>query len=328
MKRTAALGPLFGLLVLPLLMASQTWAQDEEAVEIRGPSVVEVGERVAAVADNWPANSVVTFEICGQLAINGSADCDMATSRSAGVGSDGRTGAQLEVVEPPEPCPCVVRATSTSSTRVATTSLDIQGVPFEPVQVDPARLNPPQLEIRTAHLRSTSGWRSLFGGPPEATAVLTLANSGRGPIEHVPVTVLYGRGDAPTRMGGEPAVDRLGPGEERRAEVPFQMDPLSFGTYTVRIEVGDAARQVVVVREFTTYPWGLPLLILVGLGLLTYAWVRRRRNRAGGVGTDPMPVPPPTDNGGRGSGTEGERTSTAGCQRAWAARSESGMPEP
>ena len=269
--------------VLALMGAAQpVWADEEATVEVRGTTVVQPGERIGVVAENWPTNSVVTFEICGQLAIDGTADCDMATSRSAGVGSEGRTGASLEVPEPPSPCPCVVRASSTSTTRVVTASLDIQGVPFEPVQVDPARLNPPNLEIRTAHLRSTSGWAALFGGRPEVVAVLTLANTGSGPVEQVPVTVLYGRGDHPSRMGGEPAVDRLDARQERRAEVPFRMDPMSFGTYTVRIEVGDAARQVVVVREFTTYPWGLLLLAAIGLFLLVRVGLHRLRPRSGG----------------------------------------------
>ena len=313
MSRTTALGLLLALLVSPFAVASPSWAQDEQTVEIRGPSVVEVGERVALVADNWPSNSVVTFEICGQLAVNGSADCDMATSRSAGVGSDGRTGAQLEVTDPPEPCPCVVRATSTSSTRIATTSLDIQGAPFEPVQADPARLNPASLEVVDAEVRSTFGLGALFGASPQGVAVVSLVNTGQGPLEQVPVTVLYGRGDDDaTRMAAEPAVARLGPGEERLAKVPFRLDPLSVGTYTVRMEVGEAARQAVVVREITTYPWGLMVLVLLGLGLVVHRWLRLGRNRARGAGTGPAPEP-----------------SRAGSQhRSRAARSGYGSPEP
>ena len=57
----------------------------------------------------WDPRSNVVVELCGNLAIGGSVDCDIRGSRVVAVGPDGRFAAELVVGALPAPCPCVIR---------------------------------------------------------------------------------------------------------------------------------------------------------------------------------------------------------------------------
>ncbi|MEY4338933.1 MAG: hypothetical protein RLZ14_783, partial [Actinomycetota bacterium] len=88
----------------------------------------EVGQEMIVRGTGWPRGSV-SVQVCGNAAVNGTADCDMPNSRVVGLGESGELGVKITVGDPPEPCPCVVFARAISSGQSAVTPIAIKDHP-------------------------------------------------------------------------------------------------------------------------------------------------------------------------------------------------------
>jgi len=99
------------------------------------PPTSPIGSTVRVNLNNWP-DRFVTVTVCGDNAIRGSQDCDQVGSNVVQM-ADGE-GSGLVVVNPPVPCPCVVRGATASNGLVLTAPLEIPGFAVAPLaQVQP-----------------------------------------------------------------------------------------------------------------------------------------------------------------------------------------------
>lgn len=103
-----------------------------------GPTIVASsagasgGDTILVTLDGWGPGAV-TVTVCGNLAARGTQDCDLLHARGVGINNSGPTLAELVVALPPAPCPCIVRAATTTNDVVSSTPIDIVGMPMAPV---------------------------------------------------------------------------------------------------------------------------------------------------------------------------------------------------
>ncbi|GIF93556.1 hypothetical protein [Catellatospora chokoriensis] len=273
------------LLFTPLPAHADGWSVTLSAPKARP------GETVRVTGANWPAGRLVQLVTCGELALGGSASCDMRGALATAVRPDGTFSVVLTVGEPPRPCPCVVHAAAVGAGESGHVDapLDVSGHPTGPVPV-PARTQA-QVDVVEARLTGGGSVSAWFGGPQQRTLVYTVRNAGASALTGAPLTVRVGNGlDAvPTPPTGE-----LRPGETRTYEVAVTIPFAAFGAYPVTVELGGLGRAKAVHQA---YPWGLVLLNVIGLALIGFGvlrLLRRRRVRAVGpalAGDGPMLLP-------------------------------------
>lgn len=260
---------------------------------------VTIGQQVTVTGSGWPASTMVTVQLCGNQAMNGSADCDQASTASVGVRGDGTFGTRLTVGRPPAPCPCVIKATGESSAHQFLARIKILGLP----EVEPRdRVGLPEItrlvRFREASLERTGGWTTWFGAAPTYRLVVTLENTGNVALHDLPISFAWGRGADPTGFVAAPDVPSLEAGAETTLEVPVTLDALAIGGYDVLGRIDGIGAPVETRVHTTTYPWGLivvPGAILAQLTLLSLrnrlrTWIQRRERRRAPVPTMPWPA--------------------------------------
>jgi hypothetical protein len=88
-------------------------------------------------------------------------------------------------------------------------------------------------------------------------------------------------------------------GISRIVELPITIPAVTFGHYTVRVQVATGSGNVVTSAQTTSWPWGLLVLLIIVVDLILFAlaaMVRRARRRRGATlqpSDDPMLVTPP-----------------------------------
>src|SRR5689334_12697526 len=127
MRRIAGAAILVSLLGLLAAPAGAAGAPEAHL----GSSNVALGDRVLVQGSGWPAGSLVLLQLCGNGAIDTSADCALTTGINAGVGADGTFSMLLNVERPPTACPCVVWVTDSTSTADAKVPIQVVGLPSE-----------------------------------------------------------------------------------------------------------------------------------------------------------------------------------------------------
>lgn len=246
--------------------------------------VYDRGQTIRVEGEGWPSNEVLTVELCGNEAANGSVDCDARNAKTVATTRDGKLFVDLLATSPPSPCPCVVHVFLPGGELDLAVRVGINGVPTAPVQAveGPAR----SLDVTAAALSGGGSLGSWFGAAPTRTLTLTVENDGEVPLEGAALRIGWGRPDDPSRIVEAPDLERLEPGESVEVEVPVTLAPLAWGEYAVagRI-VGFEGSQF----ETTTssYPWGLILLPFVAIAALIARSVVRRRRAEGDPGADP-----------------------------------------
>ncbi|MEV6971747.1 hypothetical protein AB0M47_42275 [Hamadaea sp. NPDC051192] len=237
------------------------------------------GDAVQVTGAGWPAGQLIQLTTCGQLALPGSAACDLRLALAASVRPDGGFTLTITLGDPPRPCPCVVHvaAVGTGPDIHVDAPIEIAGHAVGPLPTPAANL----ATVDVVETRLTGGGRlsAWFGGPQHRTLVYTVRNGGPEALVNVPITVQVGRAATPAAA---PDTGQLKPGETRTYRVPVTIPFAAFGAYPVTVEIGGAGRARAVHQA---YPWGLVLVNVLGLGLIAAGVIRRvRRVRSRGAG--------------------------------------------
>jgi hypothetical protein len=224
------------------------------------------GEEMVVTGSGWPAGASVVVELCGQGALRGSADCDIANQRTVAVDATGAFRSGLTVGLPPVPCPCVVKATDQTSGIAATAAVAVQGIATVPI-TEAAQLPARRISIESMEIEGGS-WTELLGAAADRTLVVTLENTGDVNIEDPALEVAWGRGSEPNGFVVVPDIEAMAPGETRTVTMELPRGAFAFGEYSATAEMQGLDERTSSRASVTTYPW---LLLIVPLGLLQLA---------------------------------------------------------
>jgi hypothetical protein len=265
-----------------LVAATSAAAATPAPTLLVAPASVAVGAPVSVLGTNWPSNSSVRLAVCGNEARRGGADCDTGSARTATVGADGVLRATLDVAAPPSPCPCVVLATSLSTTLTHTMSLVIAGVPvLDPAArarqyPDPTR----SLAITSVALARSGTVLAWFGARPGRRVVVSLRNDGNATVTGAVMTITMTRGSGAPREVARLALASVAPADTVTVSASFHLDRLAIGTYRVTGDVPGLAGPVTFSVETGSFPWGLAIVtVMVAVALLVVLIRGRRRRR-------------------------------------------------
>lgn len=286
-------GAVAAVAVGALVLAGPASAQEVDDVPTLRTErpVYDRGQSIRVEGEGWPGNTVLTVELCGNEAANGSVDCDARNAKTVATTRDGALFVDLLATSPPSPCPCVVHVFLPGGDLDLAVRVGINGVPTAPVEVvtGPAR----QLDVTSASLDGGSTLGSWFGGAPTRTLRLTIENTGDVALEGSALRVGWGRPSDPSRVVDAPNLERLEPGESVEVEVPVTLAPLAWGDYVAAGRIaGFEGSQFE--ASTTSYPWGLILLPLVLVGVVVGAVVIRSRR---GVESEGAASAEPSDGG-------------------------------
>lgn len=281
MRRLGSL--LIAAAVLALAVAPAANAQDDTPEPILEANLegAGFGEVVVVSGTNWPQNSIAQVEVCGNLGLNGTRDCDQITAVQAGVSTVGSFGAVMLVGNPPVPCPCVFRATSLTSGLVQTLEFELRGAAVS--SDDPAAIALPErrLDITEARIDGSGPWTSLFGARPDRTLTLTIVNTGFVVVNNPSLVLGLGKGANPAGFVRPPEIDPLEPGDSITVSVDLDLPVFAIGTYGVEGAIPGFAVPVEFRAETSHVPWLLVLIPLLILALVAIIVIRNRvRNRA------------------------------------------------
>ena len=227
--------------------------------------------------DGWPKGTQVQAVVCGDLAIGGSSTCAMSSAVLGFANDDGLVQLDLVVAAPPRPCPCVVRLSSYDGPVVAV------DIPFvvtgHPVGKPPKPVLPAaSVTVTDVALRGGGGVASWFGAAPSQDLVITVRNDGTAPA--VDPELVLGIGKSSDVEATPVRIDALtlAPGQTQTVVVGVSLPFAAFGDYQVVGQVGEQSTGRYQVA-WSSYPWGLVALNLLGLLLLAWGVTRRIRKR-------------------------------------------------
>lgn len=235
------------------------------------------GSQVRVIGSGWPSNGIVQTATCGQLAIEGSASCDMRSALATPVRADGTIDLLVTVGTPPVQCPCVLHVTSVG---LVTDPLVVD-VPFVVTGIavgeTPVRgVAEAQLEVIGTRLRGGGGVGPWFGASTTRTLDYTVRNVGGRALPDTAIEVeLVGSGAG--RVTNVPTTGPVAPGETRTYNIDVPVPFAAFGGYTVQVAASELAAAD---ADFKVTPWGLILLNLIGVAMIIVGVRRRRGARA------------------------------------------------
>ena len=276
-----------------LTSAPAVGAQDGKTPTLQtAAGTYDRGQTIEVEGEHWPANTLLTVELCGNEAANGTVDCDARTSRTVATTRDGLLRAQLLATAPPSPCPCVVHVFQPQGILDFAVRVGINGVPSAPVSQDtgPER----SLEVTSARLTGSNGLAAWFGAGPERTLELTIENTGDTPIDTAAVRAGWGRSSTPDQPIDIADLKPLAPGKSVTVEVPVEMGALSVGRYVAAGRIAGFEGSDFEAST-STFPYGLVVVAVVAVGLIGWGISRRL-----GVDEpdDDAPVAGPRDGSG------------------------------
>jgi hypothetical protein len=249
-------------------------------------TTAQPGSPIFVSGTGWPAETLVQIAVCGNLALDGSVDCALASSINVATRRDGRLSATTTVVVPPSPCPCVVRVNDLSSSINAQVVITIPGAPVGDAGV---KATPPDVaravRLSAVRLGGARPWTAWFGAGFDRALVATVTNVSSTAISSLDLSVRIGRSEHPTGVVEAPSLASLAPGESQTIRVPVHVGALSWGDYYVRVQVSGFGRPATATVHASTFPWAALVVVLVVLQLLLLAIRNRVRRRV-----DPTPV--------------------------------------
>lgn len=219
------------------------------------------GTDITVTGTGWPAKTLVMLLVCGQNMIGGTNSCANADGVAVSVAADGRFTAQLPVVAPPKPCPCVVDVTSVNGDQsTVTAALKITD---HPVAELPAASGTARLAMLTAvRLEGEDGVLTWFGAPPTRKFKATVGNLGSAPVKDPVFQLGTAHGVfAPTweeaRWKGT-----IPPGGKAEITLDTTLTAGAHGDYTISLKYGETV--------LAAQPWGVdrPYGVLLFWGLL------------------------------------------------------------
>ncbi|MCY0934680.1 hypothetical protein OTB74_10775 [Streptomyces sp. H34-S4] len=256
------------------------------------------GTEIAVTGTGWRAKTMVMLLVCGQNMIGGTNSCANADGVAVSVADDGHFSAQLPVVAPPKPCPCVVNVTSVNGDQ-STVGAPLK-ITDHPVADLPAEGGTARLALLTAvQLKGEDGVLTWFGAPPGRKFTVTVGNLGSAPVKDPVFQLGTAHGVfAPTweevRWKGT-----IPPGGKAEVSLDATLSAGAHGDYTLSLKYGEtvmAAQPWGVARPYGVLLfWGLLLLVIpAGIFRIGMAVVDRVRPRESGGrhrGARPQPDP-------------------------------------
>jgi hypothetical protein len=300
--------PVFGCVLVAALIAAvailpaaaATPQPSPTAALVVEPGTVRPGQTATVMGSGFPGDADVVSQICGDLGLDGSLDCDLSTSQEVSTTPDGRFQVTLVASIPPKPCPCVVMATSSAFESTPTVGIGIIGAPVAP-------LHRPQpigatITVSSARLRGHDSWAQWFGSRPKRTLVLTLQSTVDQAQSGLPLILSIGTPGHADSVEATAPLGALPAHGTTTYNVPVRFGLISIGNGHLRGVVGFAGHEASFTDSVFLFPWGLLVVALVLLQLLLLVLrnrVRRRVTRmdAGAGETGPTPradeEPPP-----------------------------------
>lgn len=255
---------LAGLVVCALaLFPAAPAAADDGAKPAVALSLKEAakGTEIAVTGTGWRAKTMVMLLVCGQNMIGGTNSCANADGVAVSVADDGHFSAQLPVVAPPKPCPCVVNVTSVNGDQ-STVGAPLK-ITDHPVADLPAEGGTARLALLTGvQLKGEDGVLTWFGAPPGRKFTVTVGNLGSAAVKDPVFQLGTAHGVfAPTweevRWKGT-----VPPGGKAEVSLDATLPAGAHGDYTLSLKYGETV--------LATQPWGVarPYGVLLFWGLL------------------------------------------------------------
>ncbi len=264
-------------------------ASDQPTITLSDTTLVP-GRAIGIIGKGWALDTQIQVQLCGRLAIEGSADCAEDAAATMSPGPDGSIIDHMVVEKPPVPCPCVVLVQTVSGSFSTSMPVTVVDVPLAPV---PALPPSPTLAVSAAVTGGLS-FGSLFGVGTRRTLVLTIRNTGTGPEKYPVLSARWGRRGHTDTVISSPVVKPLDAGATAHVALPFSLDPLSHGSYVVSGTVTGTAQSVAFSSRTSTEPWGLiGLAVLVFQATLLAIRNRVRRRIAKPLRAEPSPPSEP-----------------------------------
>jgi hypothetical protein len=271
---------MFGVMGSMVALAAPVSAVPSSAVVSVDPDAGAPGSTATVSGENFPPDTNVQVQICGNEALDGSDDCDPSTAQEVSVTPQGRFQVPLSVTIPPKPCPCVVMALDFSLTITPTTPFDVIGAPTG--STSPLRIH--SLQILSAALQGDGPWTSWFGAPPKRNLVLTVHNPNDVPYTFPPLVLAIGQSKDTTTQ--EATNQRLATIPAHRTQtyvIQVSFPAVSVGEHQVFGVLGNPGFSTHFLVKTWLFPWGLALVVLVVLEiialLITRAFRESRRRK-------------------------------------------------
>jgi len=275
--------------------AAESGAAPTPVIQVT-PNVATVGSSVKVTGAGFPPNTDIQAQVCGNDALNGSADCVLSTSQEVSTTKRGIFEVPVIVSLPPKPCPCVVMVLDFSSSTTPTIPLTIVGAPY----ATPKASTVHKLQVLNASLTGNGPWTAWFGAPPKRTLVLTVRNPNNGPYVNPPLVLAIGNaGDTTTHEATTQNLSTIGANATKTYRIPVSFPAVSIGEHQVVGIVGNAGLAHSFKVQTWLFPWGLLVVILVVLELILLAltaYFRERRRRKEAAEGALAPAPDPEDD--------------------------------
>ena len=239
------------------------------------------GDRVLITLTGWQAR-VVTVSVCGNRAERGAADCNMAASQAVGLATNSpTTRSEVTVAAPPTPCPCLLRAASTTQDEVATVPLALVGVPVAPVAAvgDDALLTA-SLVVRRSDEGLVTAARSLLAGPTSYDVVVSLRNRSSETITGLSLVASAARGPRDDVVSVDvPAPRAIAAGETWTGIASATLPAPVIGRFVWRLTAAGAGPAIHAETVTRPLPLGFVVCVAVLAGDLVAIGARRFRRR-------------------------------------------------
>ncbi|MCX5153320.1 hypothetical protein OG914_04745 [Streptomyces sp. NBC_00291] len=249
------------LVSLALFPAAPVAAAEAKPTVALSLQEVAKGTGITVTGAGWRAKTMVMLLVCGQNMIGGTNSCANADGVAVAVADDGRFTAQLPVVEPPKPCPCVVNVTSVNgdqSTVVAPLKITDHPVAELPTDSGTARL----AVLTGVRLEGDDGVLTWFGAPPTRKFTVIVGNLGSAPVTDPVFQLGTAHGVFAPLWEEARWKGTVPPGGKAEIRLDTTLSAGAHGDYTVSLKYGD--------KVLATQPWGVdrPYGVLLFWGLL------------------------------------------------------------
>ncbi|MFD7262030.1 hypothetical protein [Streptomyces sp. NPDC059874] len=246
---------------LALLPAAPTSAAEVKPGVALSLQEAAKGTQLTVTGTGWRPKSLVMLLVCGQNMIGGTNSCANADGTAVSVADDGHFTAQLPVVAPPKPCPCVVNVTSVNgdqSTVAAALKITDHEVAELPAESGTARL----AMLTGVRLEGEDGVLTWFGAPPTRKFKVTVGNLGSAPVKDPVFQLGTAHGVFAPLWEEARWKGTIPPGGKAEIALDVALTAGAYGDYTISLKYGETV--------VATQPWGVdrPYGVLLFWGLL------------------------------------------------------------
>ncbi|WP_324611195.1 hypothetical protein [Streptomyces sp. WM4235] len=249
------------LVSLALFPAAPVAAAEAKPTVALSLQEVAKGTGITVTGAGWRAKTMVMLLVCGQNMIGGTNSCANADGVAVAVADDGRFTAQLPVVEPPKPCPCVVNVTSVNGDQ-STVAAPLK-ITDHPVAELPTDSGTARLAVLTGvRLEGDDGVLTWFGAPPTRKFTVIVGNLGSAPVTDPVFQLGTAHGVFAPLWEEARWKGTVPPGGKAEIRLDTTLSAGAHGDYTVSLKYGD--------KVLATQPWGVdrPYGVLLFWGLL------------------------------------------------------------